>query len=109
MTPALEAAIKSVYAGYKNNALWSRATEITDDGQAARNEILGRALEAAAPLITDARWQALKDYLTGCIEADEAVRAGMVADGEDTLAAPFGGLVSANRATLAKMRELEKP
>lgn len=32
---------------------------------------------------------------------------GMVNDGETELAAPFGGLVSANRATLAKMRELE--
>jgi hypothetical protein len=32
----------------------------------------------------------------------------MFADGENELAAPFGGLVSANRATLAKMRELEQ-
>jgi transcriptional regulator with XRE-family HTH domain len=52
--------------------------------------------------------QAVKDYLGGCILADEAVRVGMVADGETTLAAPYGGLVSANRSTLAKMRELEQ-
>jgi len=65
------------------------------------------ALEAAAPHITDARWTALRDYLSENIAADEAVRQGMVADGEDALAAPFGGLVSANRSTLRKMRELE--
>jgi hypothetical protein len=55
----------------------------------------------------DARWHALKDYLAEHIAADESVRQGMVADGETELAAPFGGLVSANRSTLAKMRELE--
>ena len=49
----------------------------------------------------------MKDYLAGHITADEAVRVGMVNDGETELAAPFGGLVSANRSTLAKMRELE--
>jgi hypothetical protein len=59
------------------------------------------------PMIPAARWQLLKDYLSGCITADEAVRQGMVADGETEKAAPFGGLVSANRSTLAKMRELE--
>ena len=53
-----------------------------------------RAEDAAA------RWQALKDYLAESIAADEAVRQGMVADGEDAAAAPFGGLVSANRSTL---------
>jgi len=52
-------------------------------------------------------WQLLKDYLSEHIAADEAVRQGMVADGETELAAPFGGLVSANRSTLARMRELE--
>jgi hypothetical protein len=56
----------------------------------------------------EARWQAVKDYLGGCILADEAVRAGMVADGETEKSAPFGGLVSANRSTLKKMRELEQ-
>jgi hypothetical protein len=55
-----------------------------------------------------ALWQALKDYLSESIEADEAVRWGMVNDAEEALAAPFGGLVSANRSTLKKMRELEK-
>jgi hypothetical protein len=52
-------------------------------------------------------WQALKDDLAERIAGDEAVRQGMVDDGEDALAAPFGGLVSANRSTLRKMRELE--
>ena len=63
------------------------------------------ALKAAAPVFA-ARWQALKVYLAEPIADDEAVRVGMV-NGETELAAPFGDLVSANRSTLAKMRELE--
>lgn len=65
------------------------------------------ALKAAISLITAARWQALKDYLSDHITADEAVRQGLMDDGETEQAAPFGGLVSANRSTLRKMRELE--
>jgi hypothetical protein len=53
------------------------------------------------------RWQALKDYLAERIDADETVRAGLVEHGETKLSGPFGGLVSANRSTLAKMLELE--
>jgi hypothetical protein len=55
----------------------------------------------------DERWQALKDYLAKAIDADEKVRVGLVADGQFEQALPYGGLVSANRSTLAKMRELE--
>lgn len=54
-----------------------------------------------------ARWKALKDYLTKAIDADNAVHSGFIGDGELALAAPFGGLLSANRSTLAKMTELE--
>jgi hypothetical protein len=54
-----------------------------------------------------ARWQALKDDLTARINSDQAVHAGFLAAGDMATAAPFGGLLSANRTTLAKMRELE--
>ena len=74
--------------------------EGTEDDLRVRVAIRSRTDYAAA-------WQALKDYLAEHITADEAVRQGMVDDGETELAAPFGGLVSANRSTLAKMRELE--
>jgi hypothetical protein len=80
------------------------ADDVPDD---ALYEAATAALRVATPLIADARWQALKDYLAERISGDEAVRTGMVADGEHELSAPFGGLVSANRSTLAKMRELE--
>jgi hypothetical protein len=74
----------------------------------------GRRIRVTAELVPEGadvpvdRWNALRDYLSEHIAADEAVRQGMVADGETELAAPFGGLVSANRSTLAKMRELEQ-
>ena len=74
--------------------------EGTEDDLRVRVAIRSRTDYAAA-------WQTLKDYLAEHITADEAVRVGMVNDGETELAAPFGGLVSANRGTLAKMRELE--
>jgi len=58
--------------------------------------------------MTDAeRWQALKDYLAERIEQDFAVHVDAVNAGDTHGAASYGGLVSANRSTLAKMRELE--
>jgi hypothetical protein len=55
----------------------------------------------------DERWQALKDYLGKRIDLDDAVHRGFAAAGDLEGAAPFGGLLAANRATLAKMRDLE--
>jgi hypothetical protein len=55
----------------------------------------------------DARWQALKDYLTQQIEQDSAVAKEARAAGDPLTARSHGALVSANRSTLAKMRELE--
>lgn len=57
--------------------------------------------------MTPERWQALKDYLGEQIDADDAVHRGFLAAGDMATAAPFGGLLAANRATLGKMRELE--
>jgi hypothetical protein len=54
-----------------------------------------------------ASWQGLKDDLTKRITSDQAVHAHFVAAGDMTAAAPYGGLLSANRSTLGKMRELE--
>jgi hypothetical protein len=56
-----------------------------------------------------ASWQALKDDLTERINGDQAVHADFLAAGDMTTAAPYGGLLSANRTTLGKMRELEAP
>ena len=53
------------------------------------------------------RWEALKDYLRQQIDQDSAVRRDFLAAGDMATAAPHGGLVSANRSTLSKMRELE--
>jgi hypothetical protein len=53
-------------------------------------------------------WAALKDYLGERIDADEAVREGFTGMGDLDTARAHGALVSANRATLARMRELEK-
>jgi hypothetical protein len=58
-------------------------------------------------MTTEARWQALRDYLGERIDADDAVHRGFVAAGDMATAAPLGGLLAANRATLGKMRELE--
>ena len=58
--------------------------------------------------MTDAeRWQALKEYLGQQIDSDDNVHRGFLAAGNLAIAAPFGGLLTANRTTLAKMRELE--
>jgi hypothetical protein len=54
----------------------------------------------------DARWAALKDYLGQKIDQDLAVAEGFREIDEATSSAHFA-LVSANRSTLAKMRELE--
>jgi len=53
-------------------------------------------------------WAALKDYLGERIDADEAVRKGFTEMGDLDTARAHGCLVSANRSTLAMMRELEK-
>lgn len=53
---------------------------------------------------TDTRWQALKSYLRTQVDQDLAVAESF--KGTQTGAAHFS-LVSANRSTLAKMRELE--
>jgi hypothetical protein len=58
-------------------------------------------------MIPVSRWRALKDYLGEQIDADDRVHRGFVTAGDLALAAPLGGLLAANRATLAKMRELE--
>lgn len=56
--------------------------------------------------MTDAdRWQALKEYLGQQIEADFAVFDEVCLDSLERRG--FGGLLTANRNTLAKMRELE--
>jgi hypothetical protein len=55
----------------------------------------------------EARWAALKVYLGERIDADEAVRKGFAEMGDLAVAGAHGALVSANRSTLAKMRELE--
>lgn len=53
-------------------------------------------------------WQALKDYLGKQIDADDRVHQGFLEDGDHVRAAAFGGLLAANRNTLAKMAELER-
>lgn len=58
-------------------------------------------------MTAEQRWAELKDYLCKSIDADTPVHEGYVRDGDLAGAAPFGGLLSANRSTLAKMRELE--
>lgn len=64
----------------------------------------------AAPLLSprewSERWQALKDHLGREIDADARIFDGMPADTPGR--GGIGGLLSANRNTLAKMRELEK-
>lgn len=55
----------------------------------------------------DERWSALKDYLRTRIDGDAPVHREYVKAGDLAGAAPFGGLLVANRATLSKMRELE--
>jgi hypothetical protein len=57
--------------------------------------------------MTPALWQALKDYLGEQIDADDKVHRDYLKSGYHADAAPFGGLLAANRATLAKMSELE--
>jgi hypothetical protein len=54
-----------------------------------------------------ASWQALKDDLTKRINSDHAVHAEFLAADDIAAASPYGGLLSANRSTLGKMRELE--
>lgn len=56
---------------------------------------------------TTSCWQALKDDLTRRIELDLAQHERALGAGETAAAASYGGLVSANRSTLAKMREME--
>ena len=66
----------------------------------------------AAPLLSSREWTdlwtALKDYLGQQIDADDKVHRGFLAAGDLAGAAPFGGLLAANRNTLAKMREMEQ-
>ena len=60
---------------------------------------------AAAEVELERRWQALKDYLCATIDAD----AKLIDSYAGTPQQPaFGGLLTANRNTLAKMAELEK-
>jgi hypothetical protein len=66
------------------------------------------ARTAAAPKTLGQCWAALKDYLGERIDADEAVRKGFTEMGDLDTARAHGCLVSANRSTLAMMRELEK-
>jgi hypothetical protein len=58
-------------------------------------------------MTAEERWAALKDYLRDRIDGDHPVHQGYVKLGDLAGAAPYGGLLSANRSTLAKMRELE--
>ena len=53
------------------------------------------------------RWDALKADLIKRIDEDVPVHEAFAKAGDLTTAGPLGGLLSANRATLAKMRELE--
>jgi len=63
--------------------------------------------DATAPLTPGQRWDALKDYLRDRIDSDLAVSQEARAAGYTGTANAHGALVSANRSTLAKMRELE--
>lgn len=62
---------------------------------------------APGPPIPGQDWAALKDYLAGQVESDLAVSMSFREMGDEFTAAVHGALVSANRGTLAKMRELE--
>jgi hypothetical protein len=53
------------------------------------------------------RWDALKDYLRDRIDGDAPIHREYVKSGDLASAAPFGGLLVANRAALAQMRKLE--
>lgn len=75
--------------------------QMAADAIALSKEHAGRA-DAA-----DARWQSLKDYLTRQIEQDVATAEDFRRAGDTGAAAAHYALVSANRSTLAKMRELE--
>jgi hypothetical protein len=55
----------------------------------------------------EGHWAALKDYLAGQVKSDLAVSMSFREVGGEFTAAVHGALVSANRGTLAKMRELE--
>lgn len=76
---------------------------------AAANRHARLAVEAAAPLLHDNRWQALKDWLAGSIAADLEVAEAFKGGDEAAVACSRAhfALVSAHRSTLAKMRELD--
>jgi hypothetical protein len=65
------------------------------------------ALTQGAPLTPGQCWAALKDHLARVIEQDLLVHQQALDADDVATAASFGALVSANRSTLAKMRELE--
>lgn len=65
------------------------------------------AMTVAGPLTPGQCWAALKDHLSRQVEQDLKVHQEAVAAGDTASAASHGALVSANRGTLAKMRELE--
>lgn len=64
-------------------------------------------LGALFPETPDARWSALKDYLVQQIDSDAAVAESFRQVGDRGVSAAHYALVSANRSTLARMRELE--
>lgn len=67
-----------------------------------------RRLDAARENAATAglRWRLLSEWLVERIDHDDAVHRGYLDDGDMALAAPYGGLLSANRSTLAEMREM---
>lgn len=64
-------------------------------------------LAESGPLTPGQCWAALKEYLGRQIEQDLAVHQEALDAGDSVTASAHGALVSANRSTLAKMRELE--
>lgn len=58
----------------------------------------------AAPATAEERWEELKDYLGKTIDSDAAVFEWTPEPGKFG----YGGMLTANRNTLAKMRELER-
>jgi hypothetical protein len=60
---AIKAATKRVYAGEHVNAVWRMAGEITDAGQAARNEIIAAIITAAHPHLAEGERERLRAQL----------------------------------------------
>ena len=86
---------------------WQYGTMTEDDFiNATESDLPGEliAWRDAAVAAERARWQALKDYLGATIDADAKVFDSFAGTPQQPA---FGGLLTANRNTLAKMADLE--